>query len=655
MLITAGLLLAIGAQFAAGAINHKRTSKQMEKLQALQHDFEESVQRDGIERAWDKFNQLCSIQKEIEAEVHQYRLNNIEDSFRNYLEVEAYAQALENWPLRVLPFVMKDESLCKMGQQSEHTKIALHCLLTRGNDEKFHIAIHRELEYSLSQYFNQYWNASSSHPILFYSGAWKEMYDASRVVDNLYNQLEKLPTLVITPWITENDEFFLKVSIWGIPGVERENTKYIPNSITHRYKQKQKIYTKEEKAQILNELCPRLEAFISYIADQYYWNYNKMPPLLPSLLAKGVVSVNGNQLVEEYREHYLEMFNKYVVENIGVHCLDILARPESSLELFENISSIMTADKTKKMLEDSLRALCKSRKTDINNKSVADLLLLDVYNRFDTCYLNKLANLGKFVFQEAIIAKTKTIEKYHSVPHLCNFKNIECVNWMEFLYIISKEKYHYEDPIYFGFHMLTNQILVGTFADKIDNLLFYEKKTNTHIYTITLYKPLNNLKNSDCFYRFDLTKGITHESSKENQFEKKLYEITSKNINLSTCQLILEKQIKLLEQNNTVFENILPDIVNNIGSEKVSTYCFSDIVRWAKQNYKTGNQLYMIKGFYNKINCYVVCAFFALDDNPLLDVKDCKICFLSYAIPEEIQKRFGDKKIYISPIKNIVN
>ena len=106
-----GLLLTIGTQFATAAINSKQSSKHLKKIQALQQEYEESIQKEGIQRAWDSYKQLCTLQKEIEKEQHQRRLDNIEQSFNRYIDNAVYAQALKNWPLRVLPFVMKDESI----------------------------------------------------------------------------------------------------------------------------------------------------------------------------------------------------------------------------------------------------------------------------------------------------------------------------------------------------------------------------------------------------------------------------------------------------------------------------------------------------------------------------------------------------------------
>ncbi|MDR3245924.1 MAG: hypothetical protein LBT50_05770 [Prevotellaceae bacterium] len=273
MSITLGILAAIGAQIASASFNHRRQSKLMKQMQVMQQEFETILQTEGMERAWDKFNKLCDFQKKLEEDIHQHRLDSINQYYEKSIkDIDAYGKVLSNWPLWVLPFVMKDESLFCREQQNIPKKVALHCLLSRSNDNDFNTAIYNELENRLSQYFNRYWGATSTHPVLFYNGAWKESHDAVRVVGNLRNQLNELPTIVISPWIPENEhEFYFTVSIWGIPNVEMMNNKFTPNGIKFQYKQKQKEYTRDDKMQILNELCPVLEAFISYIADQYYW------------------------------------------------------------------------------------------------------------------------------------------------------------------------------------------------------------------------------------------------------------------------------------------------------------------------------------------------------------------------------------------------
>jgi len=387
MSVTIGILATIGAQFATGALNHKQSSKQMKKLQALQQEYEEALQQDGFKRAWDKHNQLCALQKEMEKELHQRRIDNIEQSFNRSLDITAYSQALKNWPLRVLPFVMKDESLLSAGTIESNNKIALHCLLTRGNDDNFNKAIFRELEVRLSQHFNLFWGASSSHPILFYSGAWKEMHDASAVVDNLYNQLEQLPTIVISPWIDENNEFYFKVSVWGIPNVNMKNSGYKPEGITFRFKQKLAEYTKEEIQQILNELNPAITAFIGYIADQYYWRYNNTAPLLPKLIESEMVALPAN-ISADFKQQYIDLLENYISDADSM-----ILHPELSLGLCKSIDNEI---RKKEYLQKVFITYCQRYSKDVS--LMAEALQLECFTKIDLPFLKEF--IGTYEYDD---------------------------------------------------------------------------------------------------------------------------------------------------------------------------------------------------------------------------------------------------------------
>ena len=400
MSVTAGILVAVSAQFATSAFNHKQSSKQMKKLQALQQEYEGALQTDGFERAWDKYNQLCALQKEVEKELHQRRIDNIEQSFNRYLDITAYSQALKNWPLRVLPFVIKDESLFSNGSVDTNNKIALHCLLTRGNDDNFNKAVFRELEVRLSKHFNLFWGAASSHLILFYSGAWKELHDAGAVVDNLYNQLEQLPTIVISPWIDENNEFYFKVSVWGIPNVEMRNTIYKPEGITFQFKQKQAEYTKEDIQQILSELNPALTAFIGYIADQYYWRYSNIAPLLPKLIEAEMVALPANISVD-FKQQYIDLLENYISDADSM-----ILHPELSLGLCESLD-----DETNKKdyLQKVFITYCHRYNKDIS--SMTEALQLECFTKIDLSFLKEFLGVYNFdnEYREEIAILTRKL------------------------------------------------------------------------------------------------------------------------------------------------------------------------------------------------------------------------------------------------------
>lgn len=303
---------AILLQLGAGYINSRRQCKLSNDMAAAQKKFEEKATLHGIENARNEYRQLCGLQREIEIRMQQDRIQQIRDNFYSNLDIIAYSESLKNFPLLVPPFVMKNESLPllsgKYKNNASKEKVAMHCILTNCTDTQFNVKIFPELEERLSGYFCEYWNIGSPHSVLFYQGGWKDSTkDARPYISNLKSELRTLPTLVISPVITENDGLQFLFSCWGM-GTEQEfsdNSIFVPHGLKFEYKPNYP-YSDEEKESVLNELVPSLEAFISFFADVYYWFYYGTPPLLPSLMKKNCIKLSLGQC-DDYKCQYLDI------------------------------------------------------------------------------------------------------------------------------------------------------------------------------------------------------------------------------------------------------------------------------------------------------------------------------------------------------------
>lgn len=307
--VTIGAIL---LQLGAGYINSRRQCKLSNDMAAAQKDFEEKATLHGIENARNEYRQLCGLQREIEIRMQQDRIQQIRDNFYSSLDIIAYSESLRNFPLLVPPFVMKNESLPLQSDEftnnASKEKVAMHCILTNCTDTQFNVKIFPELEERLSGYFCEYWNIGSPHSILFYQGGWKDSTkDARPYISNLKSELRTLPTLVISPVITESDGLQFLFSCWGM-GTEQEfsdNSVFVPQGLKFDYKPNHP-YSEEEKESILNELVPSLEAFISFFADVYYWFYYGTPPLLPSLIKENCIESSLLQC-DDYKCQYSDI------------------------------------------------------------------------------------------------------------------------------------------------------------------------------------------------------------------------------------------------------------------------------------------------------------------------------------------------------------
>ena len=97
MSLTLGYLLAtVAAQAGSAFFNCKRSAKQAEELARKQHEYEERVLRDGIEKSRQEFAEICALQREIEQQMQQDRLQLIRDSHQSNLMLDAYRHSLNN-------------------------------------------------------------------------------------------------------------------------------------------------------------------------------------------------------------------------------------------------------------------------------------------------------------------------------------------------------------------------------------------------------------------------------------------------------------------------------------------------------------------------------------------------------------------------------
>ena len=136
------------------------------------------------------------------------------------------------------------------------------------------------------------------------------------MMHDLKAHLSEVPTIVLSPFI-EDEKLLFSFSWWGFSGnaedehiLEADNI-YDPEISVHVKPHME--YNSEDTNTILNEVTAKLEAFISYFADLYYWNFYCFAPTLPSLITLGKVQIADNT---EYSKQYSELFDKFLLGTI---------------------------------------------------------------------------------------------------------------------------------------------------------------------------------------------------------------------------------------------------------------------------------------------------------------------------------------------------
>ena len=385
-------LALMAVNVGASVFNNWRNNKQSHKLQEKQQEFARAAAERNKQRMWQLMREGQELALEMEHETHENRLEDIRNDFDRILHRLAYIEAIKTWPLKVLPIVMKNQSLGSLTATADEN-IAMHCILTPSNCAQFNKHILPTIEEKLADFSNLHWSTLSSHPILFYSGAWKTGTIPTGVeVSQLKTNLNNLPTLLITPFFKSEGGIVFQINAWGI-GVELE-TEIECADFSYAESYKSGIdYLQEEdiKERTIEEFVPYLQCLIGYIADQYFWTNHNESPLLPTLLAMKVVNTDGMQYLNTAsEERYSNLLDVCVEES---HAMPF--SPKKMLSLLEGSASLWNNTTRKDKLEEIFITNTQGRSENVVS-SMSEALSCEFYSKEDLPFLRKFIELYQY-------------------------------------------------------------------------------------------------------------------------------------------------------------------------------------------------------------------------------------------------------------------
>lgn len=376
----------------ASVFNNWRNNKQSHKLQEKQQEFARAAAERNKQRMWQLMREGQELALEMEHETHENRLEDIRNDFDRILHRLAYKEAINNWPLKVLPIVMKNQSLGSL-TATANEKIAMHCILTPSNCVQFNKHILPVIEEKLADFCNLHWSTLSSHPILFYSGAWRTGSIPTGIeVSQLQTNLSNLPTLLITPFFKPEGGIVFQLNAWGI-GVELETEIECTDfSYTESYKCGIDYQVEDDiKESTIEEFAPYLQCLIGYIADQYFWTSHNESPLLPTLLAMNVVNTDGMQYLNtSSEERYSNLLDVCVEESQSMPF-----SPDKMLCLLEGNAALWNENIRKERLEEIFITNVQCR-CDDKISSMKEALSCEFYSKEDLPFLRKFIELYQY-------------------------------------------------------------------------------------------------------------------------------------------------------------------------------------------------------------------------------------------------------------------
>ena len=318
-----GAITMILANVGLQIYNNWCSSRQNSDLQKKREEFERAARERNTEHMWKLLREGQELTMHLEKEKHDDRLKELQGDLDNLLKEITHEKTIVNWPLKVLPIVMKNQAFGNLLANQEEN-VAMHVLLARSNYNEFNKLVHPIIEKALELHCNQHWSTKSDHPILFYSGAWDTqrcpMNPSDIQITALQTQLSNLPTLLITPFFRPKDgRLVFQINLWGVGASKKDNfnvNEIEPKSDESHF---QRTYTNKQDYdkeiglldEIIEDLIPYLECMIGYMADTYFWSSKGLAPHLPLLLANGTINTDGMKyLVSDSREYYDNLFLK---------------------------------------------------------------------------------------------------------------------------------------------------------------------------------------------------------------------------------------------------------------------------------------------------------------------------------------------------------
>lgn len=568
-------LSTLAVQIGSACFNNFRSKKHAQELARKQQAYEEKVVRDGIENARAEFAELCAFQRDMEIEMQKDRLNLIRSNHENNLIQAAYENSLGSWPLMVPPYVIKNDTILSI-EQNSHKAIPLNCILTTSSDNKFNKAVFYKLEEALACFCSKYWNVSANKSIRFFQESWRDNFkDVGVKHKDLYAHLSDVPTLVISP-VIKNEKLIFRFYWWGLSvdpmdahlnDVANELDPELNITIPSNHN-----FSEEEIATTLSVCVPKLEAFISFFADLYYWNFYKQKPKLPELLYTQSISL-GQAEISEYMSAYGNEVVKYIADSkLNNRYGDLIIGTTKDIML-NNHESKLVDDINKSILENKAYLVS------------SDLPLLKALSDYDSSILADLHQaISKLEKEEAITIHpfSNSDEMFYNVKYLMDYPlddnkifHIKFLNEFAFLACVADDNHKvlYSSPVS-RYHLFVSNSKLPFTKYKRGTIDYYSKKF--------FQSNVNSLSpcDSTCLDNQLISKQITIVKSFLDKIES-IYHTLSPVIKHSNCTIAL----------TTTLDDVRNWILKNHTNEQEFRMALS---------YDKSNQVYcLIGGFSN--------------------------------------------------------
>ena len=361
------MVASIGMQFLNNYANNKKNAEIQEK----QREFQRAAAEHDFERMRKLQAESAKLALELETEVHKERVEDINSNYDTLLDNFAHNFTIQNWPLNVLPFVMKGESFGSLFNGTTQS-VNMHCILTPSNCEWFNKNFYDDIDLQLEAEMNNNWNTQTTHPVVYYGGAWNRRAINKDIsipappniidlddIELLRIKLKDVPVVVITPYFDPWLHF--KVNLWGMGKDSKvpyridiphgNDIKYSQRIFSYDYHKDNTELADDFVNTTIEEFVPYLECLIGFIADKYFWSMYHIVPLTPTYIAKKHLCFFSDDIRKLYLSEIESKQQGVITDNL----YDI----ERKLDYIESVAVLLDKEK-RQMLESELLSSAKS-------------------------------------------------------------------------------------------------------------------------------------------------------------------------------------------------------------------------------------------------------------------------------------------------------
>lgn len=554
---------------------------------------------------------------------------------------------------------MKGESF---GTLFNGTKsINLHCILTPSNCDWFNKNFYDDIDLRLEAEMNNNWNAQSTHPIVYYGGAWnrRSMVKGISVpnivdlddIELLRVKLKDVPVVVITPYFDPWLHF--KVKLWGmgkdsdapyrIDFPHGDEVEFSQRIFSYNYNKDEVDITEDFENTTVEEFVPYLECLIGFIADKYFWSMYKIPPILQKM-----------NVVQAFKR----ITSENNVKNFISYTNDARFEIDKSIRYLYAIQNTIPQKVYDELNDYQIAAIGKNKNINIHDIEILSEFASLTNKRNE--YSSIIDSFSKRFFEELEVIENVDM----SYETICG--------------LIEQLKNDALYPQYFIFCKWNDDAIIGAFyTDTLEECIY--ERSNTITYFAFLKKEINNIscdRKGEAFYSLDL----------KDNYNLNLFNMKTDKKRLSLRERVackLEENAKRLrgycertsqartnsdpwgedspKKNMDELESILAYFVSGVDNGDIAfkkmgnSMSISCILNWLDtiddDSVNGNNQVYVIRGIYAEKNKVLYCVFLAQNDQFLLK-NTSKYCFICDSEPDEMKQLFNGKSIYVIPFEN---